>query len=81
MLAQAERAVVRVASRAPKTDVSRKTIEGQLRQIKGFKKTGAGAYFGKEHYQALMLEIGRRNGRIKVRPGRGLSASVMYVPD
>jgi hypothetical protein len=81
MLAQAERAVVRVASRMPKKDVPRKAIESQLRQIKGFKTTGAGAYLGKQHYQALMLELGRRNGRIKVRPGRGLSASVMYVPE
>jgi uncharacterized LabA/DUF88 family protein len=81
LLAQAERAVVRVASRTPKTYVTRKAIEGQLRQIKGFKKNGADAYLGKQHYQGLMMEIGKRDKRVKVLPGRGQSASVMYVPD
>jgi hypothetical protein len=77
----AERAVLRLASRTPKTFVPRKTIERQLQQINGFKKTGPNAYLGKKHYQGLMLEIARMNKRIKVQPGRGLSASVMYVPE
>jgi hypothetical protein len=81
LLAQAERAVVRVASRTPKKYVTRKAVEGQLQQIKGFKKNGAGAYLGKQHYQGLMMEIGKRDKRIRVQPGRGQSASVMYVPD
>lgn len=81
LLAQAERAVVRVASRTPKEHVTRKAIESQLQQIKGFKKTGAGAYLGKQHYQGLMLEIAKRDRRVKVHPARGQSASVMYVPD
>ena len=81
LLAQAERAVVRIASRTPKKYVTRKVIEGQLQQIKGFKKNGAGAYLGKQHYQGLMTEIGKRDKRIRVQPGRGQSASVMYVPD
>jgi uncharacterized LabA/DUF88 family protein len=81
LLAQAERAVVRVASRTPKKYVTRKAIEGQLQQIKGFKKNGTGAYFGKQDYQGLMMEIGTRDKRVRVQPGRGQSASVMYVPD
>jgi uncharacterized LabA/DUF88 family protein len=81
LIAQAERAVVRVASRTPKKFVARKEIEGQLQQIKGFKKRGANAYLGKQHYQGLMAEIGKRNKRIIVKPGRSLSASVMYVPE
>jgi len=81
LLAQAERAVVRVASRTPKTFVARRTIERQLQQIKGFKKTGPNAYLGKAHYQGLMLEIARMNKRIKVQQGPKQSASVMYVPD
>ena len=80
-LAQAERAVLRAASRTPKNFVPRKTIERQLQQIKGFKKTGPDAYLGKRHYQGLMLEIARMNKRIKVQPGRSQSASVMYVPE
>lgn len=81
LLSQAERAVVRVASRTPKKFVTRKAIEGQWQQIKGFKKRGPEAYFGYQHYQGLMLEIGKRNKRIKVQIGRNQSASVMYVPD
>ncbi len=81
LLTQAERAVVRVASRTPKKFVTRKAIEGQLRQIGGFRKTGPNAYFGREHYQGLMVEIGKRDKRIRVQPGRGQSASVMYVPE
>src|SRR5262245_48463527 len=49
-LAQAERAVLRVASRTPKKDVTRRAIEGELQQIKGFKKSGVNAYLGKKHY-------------------------------
>lgn len=81
LIAQAERAVVRIASGTPKKHVARKEIERQLQQIKGFSKNGAKAYFGKQHYQGLMLEIGKRNKLIKVKPGKSLSASVMYVPD
>jgi hypothetical protein len=80
-IAQAERAVVRIASGTPKKHVARKEIERQLQQIKGFSKIGAKAYFGKQHYQGLMLEIGKRNKLIKVKPGKSLSASVMYVPE
>jgi len=79
-LNEAERAVVRLASRTPKKFVPRKAIERQLQQIKGFKKTGTNAYFGTKHYQALMLEIAKNNAHIRVRPGKALSASVMYVP-
>lgn len=81
LLAQAERAVVRVASRTPKKFVTRKAIEGQLQQIGGFRKKGPSAYLGREHYQGLMVEIGKRDKRIRVQPGRGQSASVMYVPE
>ena len=81
LIAQAERAVMRIASRTPKIHVPRKDIEAQLRLIKEFKKTGAKAYLGKRHYQGLMLEVSRQNRRIKVKPGRNLSASVMYVPE
>ena len=81
LLAQAERAVVRIASRTPKKHVARREIEAQLRQIKGYKTSGAGAYFGKQHYQGLMVEVGRRNKRIKAKPGKNNSASVMYVPE
>ena len=81
LLAQAERAVVRVASRTPKKFVTRKAIEGQLQQIGGFRKKGPNAYLGREHYQGLMVEIGKRDKRIRVQPGRGQSASVMYVPE
>jgi uncharacterized LabA/DUF88 family protein len=81
LLAQAERIVVRVAGRTPKKHVSRRRIEGQLHQIVGFKKTGAKAYLGKQHYQGLMLELSKRDKRIKVEPQRGNSASVMYVPE
>jgi NYN domain len=81
LIAQAERAVMRIASRTPKIHVPRKDIEAQLRLIKEFRKTGAKAYLGKRHYQGLMLEVSRQNRRIKVKPGRNLSASVMYVPE
>jgi hypothetical protein len=81
LLAQAERAVVRVASRTPKKFVPRRTIEGQLQQIDGFKKKGPHAYFGRQHYQGLMTELAKRNKRLKVQPGRSQSASVMYVPE
>jgi pyruvate/2-oxoglutarate dehydrogenase complex dihydrolipoamide acyltransferase (E2) component len=81
LLAEAERAVVRIAGRTPKKHVSRRKIEGQLQQIPGFKKTGAGAYFGFQDYLGLMLELAKRDKRIKVLPGRSRSASVMYVPD
>jgi len=81
VMAQAERAVVRVTSRTPKKHVTRRAIEGQLQQIKGFKKTGTNAYLGKKHYQGLMLEVAKRNGHVMVQPARGLSAAVMYVPD
>jgi hypothetical protein len=81
LLALAERAVVRVASRTPKKFVARRAIEGQLQQISGFKKKGSGAYFGQQHYQGLMTELAKRNKRIKVQPGRSQSASVMYVPE
>jgi hypothetical protein len=80
-LAQAERAVLRITSRAPKTFVARKAIERQLQQINGFKKTGPNAYLGKKHYQGLMTEIARLNKQIRVQPGRSQSASVMYVPE
>jgi hypothetical protein len=80
-IAQAERAVVRVASRTPKNHAARRDIEAQLQQIKDFKKSGAKAYLGKKHYQGLMLEVAKRNKRIKVKPGKNLSASVMYVPE
>ena len=79
-IAQAERLVVRLASRTPKKHIARKAIEGQLQQIKGFKKTGAEAYLGKGHYQGLMGEIAKRDKRVKVKPGKNHSASVMYVP-
>jgi uncharacterized LabA/DUF88 family protein len=79
-LNEAERAVVRLASRTPKKFVPRKQIERQLQQIKGFQKTGTNAYFGRRHYQALMLEIAKSNSHIKVSPGKAQSASVMYVP-
>ena len=72
---------MRIASGTPKKHVARKEIERQLQQIKGFSKNGAKAYFGKQHYQGLMVEIGKRNKLIKVKPGKGLSASVMYVPE
>ena len=81
LIAQAERAVMRIASGTPKKHVPRKEIERQLQQIKGFSKQGAKAYLGKHHYQGLMVEIGKRNKSIKVKPGKSLSASVMYVPD
>lgn len=81
LLAQAERSVVRVASRTPKKFVTRKAIEDQLQQIEGFKKRGTDAYLGKQHYQGLMMDIAKRNKRIKVQAGRNLSASVMYVPE
>jgi hypothetical protein len=67
-------------SPTPKKFVPRKEIERQLQQIKGFKKTGTNAYFGRKHYQALMLEIAKNNSQIRVRPGKAQSASVMYVP-
>ena len=79
-IAQAERLVVRLASRTPKKHIARKEIEAQLRQIEGFKKSGAQAYLGKRHYQGLMGEIAKRDKRVKVKPGKNLSASVMYVP-
>jgi hypothetical protein len=79
-IAQAERLVVRLASRTPKKHIARKEIEAQLRQIAGFKKTGAQAYLGKGHYQGLMGEIAKRDKRVKVKPGKNHSASVMYVP-
>jgi hypothetical protein len=81
LIALAERAVVRIASRTPKNHIARKDIEAQLQQIREFKKSGAKAYLGKKHYQGLMLEVARRNKRIKVKPGKNLSASVMYVPE
>ena len=83
LLAQAERAVLRVASRTPKKFVPRKTIESELKKIREFTKTGPSAYLGKGHYQGLMMEIGRMNKRIRVQPqpGRRLGASVLYVPD
>jgi hypothetical protein len=81
LMAQAERAVVRIASRTPKKHVARKEIEAQLQHIKGFKKNGTNAYLGKRHYHGLMAEVARRDQRIKVKPGRNQSASVMYVPD
>ena len=80
-LAQAERAVLRVASRTPQKHVARKAIETELQLIKGFKKTGANAYLGKKHYLGLMQEVARMNARIKIEPGRNNSASVMYVPE
>jgi uncharacterized LabA/DUF88 family protein len=80
-LAQAERAVLRVASRTPQKHVARKAIEKELSLIKGFKKTGANAYLGKQHYLGLMQEVARLNARIKIEPGRNNSASVMYVPE
>jgi hypothetical protein len=80
-LAQAERAVLRVASRTPQKYVPRKAIEKELQLIKGFKKAGPNAYLGKQHYQGLMLEVARMNRRIKVQQGRNDSASVMYVPE
>jgi hypothetical protein len=81
ILAQAERAVLRIASRTPKQHVPRKGIERELAQIKGFKKSGASAYLGRKHYQGLMLEVAKRNSHVKVRAARGHSAMVMYVPD
>lgn len=81
LLAQAERAVVRVASRTPKKFVTRRAIEDQLQQLEGFKKRGPDAYLGKQHYQGLMMDISKRNKRIKVQAGRNQSASVMYVPE
>jgi hypothetical protein len=81
LLAQAERAVLRVASRTPQKFVPRKDIEEELQLIKGFKKAGPNAYLGKQHYQGLMLEVARMNKRIKVQQGRNNSASVMYVPE
>jgi hypothetical protein len=80
-LAQAERAVLRVASRTPQKHVARKAIEKELQLIKGFKKTGANAYLGKKHYLGLMQEVARMNARIKIEPGRNNSASVMYLPE
>jgi hypothetical protein len=80
-LAQAERAVLRVASRTPQKYVPRRVIEKELQLIKGFKKAGPNAYLGKQHYQGLMLEVARLNRRIKVQQGRNNSASVMYVPE
>jgi hypothetical protein len=80
VMAHAERAVVRAASPTPNKHVTRRKIEAQLQLIKGFKKTGANAYLGRRHYQTLMLEVAKRNKRIKVAPGRNHSASVMYVP-
>jgi hypothetical protein len=81
LLAQAERAVLRVAGQTPKKFVARRAIERQLQQIKDFKKTGANAYLGKGHYLGLMQEVARLNQRIKVKPGRNNSASVVYVPE
>lgn len=80
-LAQAERAVLRVASRTPQKFVPRREIEKELQLIKGFRKAGPNAYLGRQHYQGLMLEVARRNKRIKVQQGRNNSASVMYVPE
>jgi hypothetical protein len=80
LIAEAERAVVRLASRTPKKQVTRKQIEAQLQGIKGFKKIGAQAYLGKHHYQGLMEEIAKRDRRVKVKPEKNKSASVMYVP-
>jgi hypothetical protein len=80
MIAEAERVVVRLASRTPKKQVTRKQIEAQLQGIKGFKKIGAQAYLGKSHYQGLMEEIARRDKRVKVKAEKNKSASVMYVP-
>jgi hypothetical protein len=79
-LAQAGRAVLRVASRTPQKHVARKAIEKELQLIKGFKKTGANAYLGKKHYLGLM-QVARMNARIKIEPGRNNSASVMYLPE
>jgi NYN domain len=81
LLAQAERAVLRVASRTPQKFVPRKAIEKELQLIKGFKKAGPNAYLGKQHYQGLMLEVARMNRRIRVQQGSNNSASVMYVPE
>jgi hypothetical protein len=81
LLAQAERAVVRVASRTPKQFVPRRTIERQLQEIKGFKKKGQNCYLGKQHYLGLMQEVARMDSRIMVKPGLSNSASVMYLPE
>lgn len=81
LVALAERAVLRVASRTPQKFVPRKDIEKELQLIRGFKKGGPNAYLGKQHYQGLMLEVARMNKRIKVQQGRNNSASVMYVPE
>ena len=81
LLAHAERAVLRVASRTPQKHVPRRAIEKELQLIKGFKKAGQDAYLGKQHYQGLMLEVARMNKRIKVQQGRNNSASVMYIPE
>jgi hypothetical protein len=46
--------------------------------IKGFYTTGAGRYFGKLTFEALMREVARQDSRIKVNAGKPLG--VKYRP-
>lgn len=72
--------VVRVASRKPRLYTAQKEIEKELLQLAGFTRTGKQSHLGKGSYRALMLEVGRRNKRIEVRPQGNGGAGVLYVP-
>jgi uncharacterized protein (TIGR00288 family) len=72
--------VIKVTSLTPKQDTASKKIMAELRAIPGFKGTGASGYFGKGSYEALMKEVARRDGRVKVYAQKRGGIAVQYVP-
>lgn len=72
--------VIKIASTQPNRETAQKKVLAELRAIEGFATSGREQYFGTGSYKALMSEVAKRDGRIRiVKKNRGGTA-IMYVP-
>jgi hypothetical protein len=64
----------------PRNYVSQKRIMAELDKVAGFKRSGPAALFGESSYRTLMVELARRDPRIRVVNQPGGGTGVVYVP-
>ncbi len=79
-LDEAARRIATMLVAQPRNYVSQKRIMAELDKVAGFKRTGPAALFGESSYRTLMVELARRDPRIRVVNQPGGGTGVVHVP-
>lgn len=72
--------VIKIASTQPNRETAQKKVLAELRGIDGFATSGREQYFGTGSYKALMTEVAKRDGRIRILKKNRGGTAIMYVP-